>query len=70
MTEWKSHVTRLLEERIKILTHKYLNIRSSTSALKSDIIKRSLDGLNDDFVIEPIDKAHGSIAVICKRFYM
>ena len=59
-----------VKEKIKTLTHKYINIRSSTTTFKIDIVKRSLDNNHDSSVIEPIDKANGNIATNCKHFYM
>ena len=47
------------------VTHKYLNIQSSTTTFKNNIIKRSLDTIYENFV-----KANGGIARICKRLYM
>ena len=47
------------------VTHKYLNIQSSTTTFKNNIIKRSLDTIYENFV-----KANGGISRICKRLYM
>ena len=60
----------LLEETIKTLNHKYINFRSSTRTLKNDIVKIYFDSPHYNFVIVPIDKANGNIAVICKHFNM
>ena len=70
MTEWKSPVTRISEEGIKTLTHKYINIKSYTTTLQSDIVKRSPDSIHDNFVTATIDKANGNIPIACKRFYI
>ena len=70
LTEWKSPVTRISEEGIKTLTHKYINIRSYTTTLKSDIVKRSPDSIHDNLVIATIDKGNGNIAIVCKRFHI
>ena len=40
------------------------------TTLRNYIAKRSLDNLQDNFVITLIDKANDKIAIICKRFYM
>ena len=32
-------------------------------------VKNALDNIHKDFVIVPIDKATGNIALVCKRFY-
>lgn len=45
LAEWKSSFTRLSEEKIKTLSHKYINIRSSTTTLKNDVVKRSCHSL-------------------------
>ena len=31
--------------------------------------KNTTDNINKDFVVVPIDKATGNIALVCKRFY-
>ena len=67
--EWKSPATRILEEGIKTLTYKYINIRSYTITLKGDIVKISLDSIYDNFVVVTIDKANGNIAIVCRCFY-
>ena len=66
LAEWKISVTRLLEERIKTLTLKFINIRSSITTLKNDIVKRSFNNLHDNFVVVPIEKANDNITMICK----
>ena len=68
LTEWKTSVIRLLEERIKTLSHKYIKIKSSTTTIKNDKVKRSFDGLHDNFVTVPIDKTNDSIKKL-KSFY-
>ena len=37
--------------------------------LSSSDVKNTLDNINKDFVVVPIDKATGNIALVCKRFY-
>ena len=69
LTEWKTSVIRLLEERIKTLSHKYIKIKSSTTTIKNDKVKRSFDGLHDNFVTVPIDKTNDSIKKIKKFLY-
>ena len=45
--------------------HKYNHLDS----LSSPDIRAALDNIHKDFVVVPIDKATGNIALICKRFY-
>ena len=37
--------------------------------LSSPDVKNTLDNIHKDFVIVPIDKATGNIALVCKGFY-
>ena len=37
--------------------------------LSSPDIKNALDNIHENFVVVPIDKATGNIALACKRFY-
>ena len=37
--------------------------------LSSPDVKNALDNIHKDFVVVPIDKATGNIALVCKRFY-
>ena len=37
--------------------------------LSSPDVKNSLDNTHKDFVVFPIDKATGCIALVCKRLY-
>ena len=52
-----SHLTN------KLCTNKYKDCLLSTD------VKIALDNMHKDFVVVPIDKATGSIALVCKRFY-
>ena len=38
--------------------------------LSSPDVKNALDNIHKDFVVVPIDKATGNIALVCKRFYV
>ena len=38
--------------------------------LSSPDVKNALDNIHKDFVVVPIDKATGNIALICKIFYV
>ena len=56
----QKYVTSLLKERrIKDLTNKYVNIRSSKTTHKND-------SLHDNFVIVPIDKVNDDITIVFK----
>ena len=46
-----------------LITNKYYN------SILSPHVKIELDKIHNDFVVVPIDKATGNIALICKRFY-
>ena len=37
--------------------------------LSSPDVKNASDNIHKDFVVVPIDKATGNIALVCKRFY-
>ena len=38
--------------------------------LSSPDVKNAIDNIRKDFVVAPIDKATGNIALVCKRFYV
>ena len=44
-------------------------IHHNKLSLSEPQVKKALDDLHDKFVITPVDKANGNIAVICKRYY-
>ena len=52
-----SHLTN------KLYTNKHRDCLSSPD------VKNALDNIHKDFVVVPIDKATGNIALVCKRFY-
>ena len=70
MKKFCYYVITLFEERIKTLAHEYINIRSSNTTLRNDIINKSLNTFYDNFVTVPIDGANSDIAIICKHFHM
>ena len=37
--------------------------------LSSPDVKNTIDNIHKNFVVVPIDKATGNIALVCKRFY-
>ena len=53
-----SHLTN------KSYTNKHMDCLSSPD------VKKALDNIHEDFVVVPIDKATGNIAVVCIRFYV
>ena len=52
-----SHLTN------KSYTNKHMDCLSSPN------VKKALDNIHEDFVVVPIDKATGNIALVCIRFY-
>ena len=50
------------------LTNK-LYTNKHRQCLSSPDVKNALDKIHKDFVVVPIDKTTGNIALICKRFY-
>ena len=47
----------------KLYTNKHKDCLSSPDVINA------LDNIHKDFVVVPIDKAIGNIALVCKRFY-
>ena len=66
--EWTNNVKFKIDERISHLTNK-LYTNTHMDCVPSPDIKNALDNVLKDFVVAPIDKATGSIALACKRFY-
>ena len=66
--EWKGTVLKLLDERITELRNK-TNILKNTPVLEQQLVKEDLNKIHEQYVLTPIDKAGGNIAIICKRFY-
>ena len=67
-SEWTNNIKNKINNRIEMLKntlHKYNHLDS----LSSPDIRVALDNIHKDFVVVPIDKATGNIALICKRFY-
>ena len=66
-SEWTNNVKIKIDERMSHLTNKlYTNKRMD--CLSSPDVKNALDNIHKDFVVVPIDKATGNIALVCKRF--
>ena len=66
--EWANNVKVTIEERISHLTSQ-LYTNKNIDCLSSLDIKKALDNIHKDFVVVPVDKATGNIALVCKRFY-
>ena len=67
-SEWTNNIKNKINNRIEVLNntlHKYKQF----DALSSPDIRAALENVHKDFVVVPIDKATGNIALICKRFY-
>ena len=64
-SSWSNKVLNLVKEKLDSMNpYKYLSI------LKKTNVKKSLDELQKDFVITPIDKASNNVSIICKKFYI
>ena len=66
--EWTNNVKIKIDERMSRLANK-LYTNKHRDCLSSSNVKNALDKIRKDFVIVPIDKATGNIALVCKRFY-
>ena len=67
-SEWTNNIKNKINKRIEVLNntlHKY----KQSDALSSPDIRAALENVQKDFVVVPIDKATGNIALVCKRFY-
>ena len=67
--EWVNNVNVKIDEKMSHLTNK-LYKNKHMDCLSSPDIKNALDNIHTDFVVIPIDKATGNIALVCKRFYV
>ena len=68
VSEWKSHVTPSVNEKICTLKNK-ITCRSVKSIFSEHEVKNTLFSLKEDFVIVPIEKAANNVDFICKHFY-
>ena len=66
--KWTNNVKVKYDERLSHLTNK-LCTNKHRDCLSSPNVKNALDNMHKDFVVVPIDKATGNIALVCKRFY-
>ena len=66
--EWINNIKLKIDDRIQVLKnslHTYYN----DDSLSSPSVKNALNDIHTKYVVVPIDKATGNIALICKRFY-
>ena len=68
MREWESNVSSLIDKRI-IDIEKTFSKQIPSNNINNPEIANSLENLQKKFIIAPIDKATGNVAIICKRFY-
>ena len=66
--EWTNSVKVKIDERMSHLTNKFQTNKHKDCLSSPDVIN-ALDNIHKDFVVVPIDKATGNIALVCKRFY-
>ena len=66
--DWRQEFGALLDKRVAELT-KPSKCHIKVPILKQQQPKQSLMDLHRNYVITPIDKASGNIAIICQRFY-
>ena len=66
--ELTNNVKVNIDERMSQLTNK-LYTNKHMDYLSSPDVKNALDNIHKGFVVVPIDKATGNIALVCKRFY-
>ena len=67
-SEWTNNIKNKINNRIEVL-HNTLQKYKQIDALSSSDIRAALENVHKDFVVVPIDKATGNIALIFKRFY-
>ena len=65
---WINNVTVKIGERMSHLRNK-LHTNKHRDGLSSPDVQNALDNIHKDFVVVPIDKVTGDIALVCKRFY-
>ena len=66
--QWKADVLELVNKQINDL-QKNIKYNKITPSLKQKQVKEALDDIHNQYVITPVDKASGNVAIICKRFY-
>ena len=65
---WRVEIVKAIDERIQEIVPT-LKVGHVLETLKDPFCRQTLLDLQERFVITPIDKATGNIALICKRFY-
>ena len=65
---WKDKVIDLVQDRISVLQNR-IGTDNVSEVLKEPEVILALKELHKNYVICPIDKATGNVAIICKRFY-
>ena len=68
LNAWKIEVIHAIDQRIEQIVPT-LNLDPLTETLQDPNCKEYLSYLHSQYVIAPIDKATGNVALICKRFY-
>ena len=66
--EWTNNLKVNIDEKMSHLTNKLCR-NKHRDYLSSPDIKNALYNIHKDFVVVPIDKTTGSIALVCKIFY-
>ena len=68
LNDWLNAVLKLVDDKIHFIKSRIKSHKVNPLLKRHDVIS-SLKQLKDRFVICPIDKATGNIALVCKRFY-
>ena len=66
LMDWVNSVMEQVDRRIAVL-QSLENSRMELPTLKDPVCLKALQQLQSDYVIAPIDKATGNVAIICKR---
>ena len=68
LMEWYNKV---IEDTSKAVTRLSKNAKKTKKmTLKSPVISKLLEDLQNEFVFVPTDKASNNISVLCKKFYV
>ena len=69
LKNWKNKIFNILHNRVYHL--KRSKTRDDTFSFNFDhTIKKSIEGLHNDFIIGSVDKAAGNFSFVCKKFYV
>ena len=66
--EWIANIKEKINTRIVTL-NRTLDIYQQKNSLDSPGVRNALETIHSKYVVVPIDKATGNIALVCKRFY-